>query len=549
MSRWIFLALMAISSFAPPSFAQGCDGQGNATLSFTPGTIGGSLTATLGGLPGAPFIWAADVAPGAVTFPGFGQVCLGLTPNLFVILDTSTGGPVLPGSGVFQISYFIPAIIAPGTIVYTQFAAIDAGAPNGIAISNPASVLCAYPDTYVPVANPMASPRGLHQATTFGGGRYVLTSGGGSGQLLLPIATVTTDVFDNYTRTFTPGPNMAVARALHTATRLQSGKILIAGGVDGMVTNNWSDGEVYDPATNTFTPVANQMQNPRAAHTATLLPNGQVLLAGGNTLFAQCPTPAFCSSQFPPLPPCCCTNLPSFQSTVLTTDLYDPVTNTFVPGPNLPAKRAGHAAVTLQNGQVLLAGGIETGICFLGAAVPTLATTTFLYNPATNSFAAGASITGRILPILEVLPSGNVFCGGGGVVNILQGSLATTASVQIRNAATGAWSTGPALPHPPNAGQGGVIFAATTLANGALDIVGGGNGLMNNPASTTGGIVPLTTAYRFVEGVGYTPLASLPVARMNHTLNQVSDLTFLMTGGQDASGNPTAVNTGQIWTP
>lgn len=377
----------------------------------------------------------------------------------------------------------------------------------------------------------------------------MLLSGGGSGFLLLPIATTTTDVYDNYTRQLTPGPNMAVARALHTATRLANGKILIAGGVDGMAANNWSDGEVYDPATNTFTPVLNQMQNPRAAHTATLLPNGRVLLAGGNTLFTMCPTPAFCSSQFPPQPACCCTNLPSFQSTVLTTDLYDPATNTFIPGPNLPAKRAGHAAVTLPSGQVLLAGGIENGICFLGAAAPTLATTTYLYNPATNAFTAGASITGRILPILEVLPSGNVFCGGGGVVNILQGSLATTSSVQIRSAATGNWSNGPALPHPQNAGQGGVMFAGATTANGALDLVGGGNGLMNNPSSTTGGMVPLTNVYRYVEGVGYTPLASLPVARMNHTFTRLSDGTLLMAGGQDASGMPVAVNTAQIWTP
>ena len=51
--------------------------------------------------------------------------------------------------------------------------------------------------------------------------------------------------------------------------------------------------------------------------------------------------------------------------------------------------------MTLPNGQVLLAGGIENGICFLGAAAPTLVTATALYNPATNTFAAGTASRSR----------------------------------------------------------------------------------------------------------------------------------------------------------
>lgn len=170
MPRSKFLALLAIAILVSRTAAQGCPGQGNATLSFTAGVIGGATTATLSGLPGAPFIWAADLAPGSFAFPGLGVVCLGLTPNLFVILDTSMGGPPFPPSGTFALGFSVPVSLTPGTIVYTQFLDIDAGAPNGIAISNPASVLCANADSYLPVANPMSSPRGLHQATGFGEG-------------------------------------------------------------------------------------------------------------------------------------------------------------------------------------------------------------------------------------------------------------------------------------------------------------------------------------------------------------------------------------------
>ena len=84
--------------------------------------------------------------------------------------------------------------------------------------------------------------------------------------------------------TFTQTGTMVVARYQHTATLLNDGQVLIAGRDSsyGQGPNTEASAEVYDPATATFT-ATGSMTTPRGYHTATLLPNGKVLIAGGGT--------------------------------------------------------------------------------------------------------------------------------------------------------------------------------------------------------------------------------------------------------------------------
>src|SRR4051794_27144619 len=145
------------------------------------------------------------------------------------------------------------------------------------------------------------------------------------------------------TGTFTPTGSMTVARTRHTATLLTDGRVLIAGGFP-----TTPSAEIYDPATGIFSATGN-MSTPRSQHTATLLPDGRVLIAGGGPRVG-------------PLP---------------GMEIYDPATGVFSPAGNLLSPRSGHSAILLANGTVLLVGG--SGLAAFPALAPAEA-----YDPATG---------------------------------------------------------------------------------------------------------------------------------------------------------------------
>src|SRR5436309_13685146 len=85
---------------------------------------------------------------------------------------------------------------------------------------------------------------------------------------------------------FTPTDTMTTARSWHTATLLNNGQVLIAGGVTNISFSATASAELYDPTRGTFSPTGN-MTAPRAAHTAILLPDGRVLIAGGSSSLGE----------------------------------------------------------------------------------------------------------------------------------------------------------------------------------------------------------------------------------------------------------------------
>ena len=161
--------------------------------------------------------------------------------------------------------------------------------------------------------------------------------------------------------TFTATGNMGTPRSEHTATLLTNGKVLIAGGTLG--SDALATAELYDPDSGIFTPTGN-MTVPRSHHSATLLPDGRVLIAGGSISAGQGLIPSSNGAE-----------------------IYDPSTGTFAATGNMIGNHACQQANLLGDGRVLIAGGSVVGP---EDRVPNAE----LYDPATGTFAAtGAYVT------------------------------------------------------------------------------------------------------------------------------------------------------------
>jgi hypothetical protein len=144
-------------------------------------------------------------------------------------------------------------------------------------------------------------------------------------------------VYDPVTDSFTPAGMMKAEQS--AATLLTTGKVLFAGGESDF--GRSATAELYDPDMHTFTVIASMAWR-RSWHTLTLLPNGQALAAGGET--------ESCSGNF-------C----YFAGSLITAELYDPSAATFVQTADMAAARETHTATLLDDGRVLIAGGVSYG--------------------------------------------------------------------------------------------------------------------------------------------------------------------------------------------
>ncbi|MFY9343447.1 MAG: kelch repeat-containing protein [Planctomycetota bacterium] len=298
---------------------------------------------------------------------------------------------------------------------------------------------------------------------------------GARGQLLAQQAWSTSEIYDPIADAFTPGPSLTAPRSMHSATLLPNGKWLIAGGVNA--TNDpQATCEVYDPVLDTFTAVA-AMGTPRMGHTATLLGNGKVLVTGGIQAMPTTPT-----------------QLEPIHQAVNTTELYDPVANTWTAGPNLSTPRAAHMALSRPDGKVALVGGISWDNLFI-TWLPAVRRTMDLYDPVANTMAAGPLMaTARSL--IDPLPLGNnrwLFAGGISALTLTsQGTPTNTA--EIYDAVANTWTTVGSMATARGNHKGWAISGTQYL------LAGGANGTVLAPNALSSSEIFSTTTNTFSPG-------------------------------------------------
>jgi len=366
--------------------------------------------------------------------------------------------------------------------------------------------------------------RYYHSATLLNTGN-VLVAGGigpvpGESGALGELASA--ELYSPETGTFTPTNNLNTARDEQSATLLNNGWVLIAGGSGG--DNELASAEIYNPTTTSFNPTGN-LNTARYEHTATALPSGGVLIAGGY----------------------------GGGSVLASAELYNPATGKFKSTSiSLNAARYSATATLLQNGQVLIAGGADENGPLSTAELFDPATGSFLYtNGMLNVARSGATAT--------LLNGGNVLIAGGynytttgpltsaeiytpatetfaltgsetatswlGTATLLNnsavltaGSVLNSAAPQIYNPVAGTFAATSDLNTPRD------LNTATLLTNGDVLVAGGHSNASNTVLAAAELFVPPTLTTPNLVSIAITP--SSPLMALGASQQFVATGTF-----------------------
>ena len=326
----------------------------------------------------------------------------------------------------------------------------------------------------------LATARSNYTATLLLNGKVLIAGGIGESQYgLHDLASA--ELYDPASGTWTTTGSLVNSRSQHTATLLPNGKVLVVGGTEGPFLSSFS-AELYDPASGTWTSTGS-LGTPRRDHTATLLPNGKVLVAGGLAFFLSMGRGV------------------SFASA----ELYDPANGTWTATGSMGAARDGHTATLLPNGKVLVAGGYETsGLGFI------LLASAELYDPASGIWTPTGSLpTARGGHTATLLPNGKVLVAGG------QGNSGDLESAELYDPASGTWTATGSLTTLRY-----YLHTATLLPNGKVLVAAGYNG----------SILTSAKLYDVASGT-WTATGSLATARDGHTATLLPNGKVLVAAG------------------
>ena len=319
--------------------------------------------------------------------------------------------------------------------------------------------------------------------------------------------------------------SMNVVRIDHTATLLANGEVLVAGG-DNNTTGYLSSAEVYNPAAGKWT-LTGSMTVPREGHDAVLLSNGRVLVAGGiNATTNGC-------------------------STLASAELYNPSTGTWTATGSMTIGRYSFVLVALTNGQVLAAGGTNCG----GGGL----TSAELYNPTTGTWTATGSMTignetnwavllqnGEVLVLNDNIyhsTSGNWTTAGSDpifahapILLLSNGNVYAAGTIQgdsVYNPSTNQWTNFPPPPctmiHQNCEGGGALLVTKKVLVAGGITQVPA----KPYPLSETNGLASLLDPSTFI----WTTTGTMKTSRVGETVTVLLNGQVLFAGGETFDKN------------
>lgn len=274
-----------------------------------------------------------------------------------------------------------------------------------------------------------------------------------------------TDIYDPATNTWAQGENMLTPRSLHTATLLADGRVLVTGGI--ATTSDTSatvgpEAEIYNPATNTWVQVGSLAQA-RCRHAAVRLKDGKVLVAGGQDFVDS--------------------------SGLNSCEIFDPLTLTFSPTGSLNFHRFDMPFTLLGDGRVLAAGGYSSET----------------WDPSSGAWTSIAAPSIGWKPRAVLLPNGQV------LVVDLQMSMETFDPVRNKWSSTTWFNRGPWMD-----------YSISLLKNGRVLIVGGTDGQFQ-PVKDAVIFDPAASTWAIAEDLG-TP-------HVGHSAVTLLDGRVLVTGG------------------
>ncbi|MEY2500504.1 MAG: hypothetical protein QOI07_838 [Verrucomicrobiota bacterium] len=332
-----------------------------ALVKLDAGTVAPSNFSYSGSMGAHRYIHTATLLPNGKVLVGGGSD--GTTPLTSAELyDPATGSWAATGSAATRFT--------TATLLLNGKVLVVGGGTSAAQLYDPATGSWS-------ATGSLQTTRNYDTATLLPNGKVLVAGGFDVNGTEIAIA----ELYNPATGTWSATGIMGTARDSHTATLLANGKVLVAGGY--IFTANYrgtrvlDSAELYDPGTGKWSPTAS-LNRARHVHTATLLSNGQVLVAGSVGDFSN------------------------------TAELYDPATETWNVTGALASGRAYHSATLLPSGSVLVVGGT-------GLATPSpYLTSAEIYNPATGNWSNATDLLrGRASHTATLLPDGRVLVAGG----------------------------------------------------------------------------------------------------------------------------------------